>query len=34
MAPQRTCIGCRRSAPPTELVRVSLGEAGSLEIDR
>jgi predicted RNA-binding protein YlxR (DUF448 family) len=28
--PARTCIGCRRTAPPDELVRVVVGADGEL----
>jgi len=33
-APRRTCIGCRRVAPPGELVRVACRPDGSLAVGR
>jgi hypothetical protein len=33
-APRRTCIGCRREAPPGELVRVARRPDGSLGVGR
>ncbi|MDE3086991.1 MAG: DUF448 domain-containing protein [Acidobacteriota bacterium] len=32
MGPRRTCIGCRRSAPPEDLVRLRLGPGGEVVV--
>ncbi|MFN8035735.1 MAG: YlxR family protein [Acidimicrobiia bacterium] len=33
-SPRRTCVGCRRTASPDELVRVALRPDGSLAVGR
>lgn len=33
-APRRTCIGCRRVAPPGELVRIARRPDGTLRVGR
>ena len=31
--PERTCVGCRRAGPKSQLRRVSLGVAGRVDVD-
>ncbi len=33
-APRRTCVGCRRSRPQTELIRAVIGPDGRIVISR
>ena len=32
--PERTCVGCRRAAPKSELLRVVRSPGGAVEVDR